>query len=195
MTTDVPKALPVAVLDACVLYPPSLRDFLMWLAAGKVYAPRFTEKIHEEWTRNVQKDNPHLSTERLSRTLGLMNRVSPGALVNGYESRINALSLPDPNDRHVLAAAIESRAALIVTFNLKDFPDTRLLPFSVAAIHPDDFCLQLYQGEPGDFIQAVQKHRASLLRPPKTVPDYLETLANTKLPQISRILLRHADEI
>ncbi len=112
----------VAVLDACVLYPPSLRDLLMWLAASRVYAPRWTEEIHVEWIRNVLANNLDVTPAQLDRTRRLMNQVAPHCAISGYETHIPTLRLPDANDCHVLAAAIKANATAIVTFNLPDFP-------------------------------------------------------------------------
>lgn len=118
----------VAVLDACVLYPPSLRDLFMRLASALVYQPRWTEDIHQEWMRNVLKDRPQLTRAQLERTRRLMDGISDESLVTGYEDRISKLTLPDPDDRHVLAAALTAEAAVIVTFNLSDFPKSALAP-------------------------------------------------------------------
>ena len=128
----------IAVLDACVLYPPSLRDLLMWMATVRIYAPRLTEEIHAEWIRNVLANNLELTLDQLDRTRRLVNQVIPGCVVSGYEKHISTMRLPDPNDRHVLAAAIEAHAEMIVTFNLPDFPDTMLRKYGVRAIHPDN---------------------------------------------------------
>lgn len=67
-----------------------------------------------------------------------MDRHVPGALVTGFESLIPGIRLPDTDDRHVVTAAVKTRAEAIVTFNLKDFPEQALAPFGVRAIHPDD---------------------------------------------------------
>lgn len=128
----------LAVLDACVLYPPSLRDLLMHLAVAGAYMPRWTEEIHAEWIRNVLADNPDVTPTQLKRTRRLMNQTLPDSIVSGYEARIPALNLPDANDRHVLAAAIEAEAPLIVTFNLSDFPTAVLRTYGVRAVHPDN---------------------------------------------------------
>lgn len=112
--------------DSCVLYPAPLRDLLMHLAVTNLYQAKWTDAIHDEWTRNVLKDRPDLRPEQLQRTRELMNAHVLDCLVTGYESLINGLSLPDQDDRHVLAAAIHAGADLIVTFNLKDFPDGSL---------------------------------------------------------------------
>jgi hypothetical protein len=75
----------VAVLDACVLYPPSLRDLLMWLAVGRIFQPRWTNDIHDEWIRNVLVDNPEIQHKQLERTRLLMDSIRDENLVTGYE--------------------------------------------------------------------------------------------------------------
>ena len=141
-----------AVLDACVLYPAPLRDFLMRLALW-LYQPKWTEAIHDEWIRNVLGDRPELSQTRLERTRDLMNRNGGDCLVMGYEALIPTLTLPDPGDRHVLAAAIIAKAPVIVTFNLSDFPAKALMPYQIRAIPPDDFAVSLYRSEPEEFVR------------------------------------------
>ena len=166
----------VAVLDACVLYPPSLRDLLMWLASVLIYEPRVTEEIHAEWIRNVLSDNSAVTPAQLDRTRRLMNQAAPNCLVSGCEARIPALSLPDEGDRHVLAAAIESGASVIVTYNLSDFPNSVLSGYGMEALHPDVFLLALFDQDAALFLRGVQAHRASLKKPPKTAQEYLATL-------------------
>src|SRR5690606_33943199 len=98
-----------AVLDACVLYPAPLRDFLMHLALMGAFQPKWTNAIHEEWIRNVLINRPDLSRKQLERTRQLMESHILDASVSGYESLIPFIQLPDEDDRHVLAAAIVSR--------------------------------------------------------------------------------------
>ena len=126
----------IAVLDACVLYPAPLRDLFMWLALGDLFSACWTEEIHREWIRNVLANRPDLRPAQLARTRDLMNSRIRGCLVTGYESLIETITLPDPDDRHVLATAIHAGADLIVTFNLKDFPAAVLQPLSIAASIP-----------------------------------------------------------
>jgi predicted nucleic acid-binding protein len=115
--------LPVtAVYDANVLYPAPVRDLFIRLPQAGLVRARWTETIHEEWIRSVPKDNPHLSAERLARTRTPMNEAVRDCLVTGYEDLVASLSLPDPDDRHVLAAAIRAGADVIATCNLADFP-------------------------------------------------------------------------
>ena len=119
--------------DACVLYPAPLRDLLMHIAVTDLYRAKWTDAIHDEWTRNVLRDRPDLKREQLQRTRDLMNSHARDCLVTGYERLINAVTLPDPDDRHVLAAAIRAGADIIVTFNLNDFPEKYLMPYGIEA--------------------------------------------------------------
>ncbi len=178
----------VAVLDACVLYPPSLRDMLMWLASARVYAPRFTEEIHTEWIRNVLADNSDVTPAQLDRTRRLMNQSVPNCLVSGYETRIPGLKLPDADDRHVLAAAIEARAQIIVTFNLMDFPSAVLRAQGVQAVHPDIFLAGLFDEQRELFLSGLRDHRASLRNPPKTAAGYTQTLRATGLKRLAALV-------
>jgi hypothetical protein len=90
---------PIALLDACVLYPAPLRDFLMHLTLLDLFRARWTEAIHEEWMRNVLAQRPDLKPAQLLRTKELMNAHTRDALVEGYEGLIETVRLPDPNDR------------------------------------------------------------------------------------------------
>ena len=193
MTPAEPKT--IAVLDACVLYPPSLRDLLMWLATVEAYAPRLTEDIHAEWIRSVLADKQEVTPAQLDRTRRLMNQVSPHCLVSGYEALIPTLSLPDANDRHVLAAAITAGAAVIVTFNLPDFPIPALEAYGIEPLHPDVFLSALFDDDPELFLQAVRTHRASLHSPPKNPTEYLQTLKANGLKKLAQRLEDSLDRI
>jgi len=178
----------IAVLDACVPYPPALRDLLMWLAVVKAYEPRWSEGIHSEWMRNVLTDRTDITLDQLERTRRLMDAIDPRSLVSGYEVHIPALKLPDENDRHVLAAAIQAGASVIVTYNLSDFPHEALSLHGVRALHPDGFLVSLMRHESSRFIRAMQSHRASLRNPPKSEDEYLATLRCLRLTSTARRL-------
>ncbi len=178
----------VAVLDACVLYPAFLRDLLLWLATGLVYRPRWTEAIHAEWMNALLADRPDLTVEQLARTRTLMDQVDPESLVTGYEGLVPSLSLPDPDDRHVLAAAIAAKASVIVTLNLTHFPKAALMPYHVRPVHPDAFLTSLLRREPEAFTEGLRRHRASLRRPARTGREYLEALARSGLPKLAGLL-------
>jgi len=176
------------VYDASVLYPAPLRDLLMWLALTDLFKARWTEEIHQEWIRNVLKNRPDLTFPQLDRTKNLMNANVRDALVIGYESLIPRLDLHDLNDRHVLAAAIQSRADFIITFNLKDFPPLVLANYGVEAIHPDEFILDLIDIDSAKVCQSAQKQRKTLKNPPLTLEQYLDTLMRQGLPQSATAL-------
>jgi hypothetical protein len=105
-----------------VLYPAPLRDFLIRLGLSGRFRARWSAQIHDEWKRNLLLNRPDLTAEQLNRTSALMDRAIPDALISGYEELIAGLTLPDIDDRHVLAATIRCNASVIVTFNEKDFP-------------------------------------------------------------------------
>src|SRR3954471_14355891 len=173
----------VAVYDACVLYPNFLRDFLVRLAIhGRrqgVLRAKWTGRIHREWIRAVLRQRPELRTA-LRRTRQLMDQHVRGCRVRGYERWEQRLSLPDPDDRHVLAAALACVADVIVTFNTADFPPAVLAPFHVVAVEPDPFVYQLMTT--GIVESAAADHRASLTRPPLTAAEYLAALVRHGLP-------------
>jgi predicted nucleic acid-binding protein len=172
-----------AVYDACVLYPAPLRDLLMELALTDLFRARWSEEIHKEWMRSVLKNNTKLKMSQLLRTKGFMDANVRDALVTGFESLIPSLTLPDPNDRHVLAAAIRCQADVIVTFNLKDFPSDYLLSFDIEAQHPDEFILYLLDLYPVQVCRAVEKVRQRLRNPTMDYERYLSNLLRQGLPQ------------
>ena len=177
-----------ALYDACVLYPAPLRDLLMRLALTDLFRARWSNQIHNEWIENLLEERPELDRKRLERTRELMNSHVRDCIVTGYEGLIDALSLPDPDDRHVLAAAIRTRAHVIVTFNLRDFPPEALEPFCIEAQHPDEFISHLIDLAPGAVCGAVKHQRQCLKNPPKTVDELLEAFARQRLPEtVSRL--------
>jgi predicted nucleic acid-binding protein len=174
--------------DASVLYPAPLRDLLMQLALTDLYRARWTEQIHQEWIRSLLKKRPNLTAEQLDYTRQLMNRHVRDCLIAHYESLIPALSLPDPDDRHVLAAAIKGEVDVIVTMNLRDFPVSVLSQYEVEAQHPDDLIVDLIDLDPYAVVEAVKICRARLKNPPKTVEEYLYTLTKQQLAvSVSRL--------
>jgi predicted nucleic acid-binding protein len=177
-----------AIFDSCVLYPAPLRDLLMRLAVADLFRARWTDQIHDEWMRSVLADRPDLTRGQLERTRQLMNAHVRDSLVTGYEALVGGLTLPDPDDRHVLAAAIQTRAAVIVTFNLKDFPEAILRPLGIEAQHPDEFLVHLLDLSPASVCAAVKRQRLALKRPPKSVDQLLAVLEQQQLPEsVSRL--------
>ena len=136
-----------------------------------------------------------LVAEQLRRTAERMAQAIPDSLITGFERFANTIELPDPDDRHVLAAALVGHADAIVTFNLKDFPATTLEPLGLEAQHPDDFVVnQLHLNLP-EALKAVKAQRARLMRPTQTAAELLATLARCGLPQTASLLAENAELI
>jgi hypothetical protein len=125
---------------------------------------RFAQKQRRSYQRTARADPPP------------DERPCADALVTDFDQLTGILQLPDPDDRHVLAAAIKGRADLIVTANLKDFPRSELAPWGIEAQHPDEFLTHQFHLSQPQFLTAVKAVRLRLKKPPKTVEDYLDTL-------------------
>ncbi|USU02191.1 PIN domain-containing protein [Pseudomonas siliginis] len=177
-----------AVYDACVLYPAPLRDFLMWLALSGLYRARWTQEVHHEWKRNLLKNRSDLTLEQLDRTSQLMDLAIPDACIDGYEDLVSGLTLPDENDRHVLAAAIRCGADVIVTFNLKDLPTRHLAPYGIEAQHPDEFVENLFHLDSAAVVAAAQSQRRQLKTPNVEVDKYLGFLQRQGLVESVKAL-------
>jgi predicted nucleic acid-binding protein len=127
----------IVVYDANVLYPNTLRDLLIRIAQlPRIVQAKWTDEILDEMLEALRKNLPDISEEKTSRLRERMNAAVRDCLVVGYEPLIEVLDLPDPDDRHVLAAAVKVNAQLIVTWNRKDFPQDKLTPWGVKAKSP-----------------------------------------------------------
>jgi hypothetical protein len=170
-----------ALFDASVLYPATIRDILMQLAVTDLFRAKWTADIHEEWMRSLLRGRPQFKRTDLERTRTLIDMAVRDCLVTGYQQLIPSLTLPDPDDCHVLAAAIVGRCDVIVTLNLKDFPEAALAPYGIEPQHPDEFLSNHLNLAPGVFCDAIRKVRARLKNPPFTAPQYLDVLTHNGL--------------
>ena len=186
---------PVAVYDACVLYPFHLRNVLIQCAFDGLVEARWTDDIHAEWMRNLAGSSPGTSLERLQATRDLMKAVLPDADVADHRTLIPNLSLPDPDDRHVLAAAIAVKASLIVTWNLKHFPAADLRPHGVTAISPDDFLVGLHSSHWSALIASIKLARQNLRRTLPTAEEFVDALEAQGLTRFSAILRRKSAQL
>ena len=187
MASERPASPPVVVLDANLLYPFQLRNLLVQFGVDGVLAPRWTARIHEEWIGNLVAAG-RVPLHRLRHTRDLMDRVLPNADVKGWECHMEGLVLPDPDDRHVLAAALAAGAGTILTMNLRDFPATALAARGVQAVHPDDFLCELHHADPELVRASAEAAHANLSRSAPSFRDYLDTLERQGLPALAQRL-------
>jgi predicted nucleic acid-binding protein len=176
----------VAIYDACVLYPAPLRDLLIRLAVKHLFQAKWSDEILDEVFRNILKQRPDLNARKLERTRQLMIEAVPDCLVRGHRALIAGLALPDPDDRHVLAAAIRAGAQVVVTANLSDFPNDALSPFGIESQHPDDFVMNLIDLAANVVRETVEEQAAALRSPSQTVDQLLTKLAEVGLRRSSQ---------
>ena len=170
------------ILDANILYGARLTSILLFLAERKLFRARWTNDIHDEWVRNLKVKRPDLDEASIERRRRSMDAALPDALVDGYQS-ITIDGLPDADDGHVIAAAMLVRASMIVTFNIRDFPDEVLKPLRIEARHPDDFLLDQFTLAPTLFAEAARLDRTHYRKPALTVTEYLDALERAGVPK------------
>lgn len=171
-----------AFLDANVLYPAPLRDILLELAVSDLFQARWSLFVLDEMKRNILKNRPDLSKDRLDKTIELMNAHCRDCITDIPESLVESIyGLPDHNDRHVVAGALISRSHAIVTWNLKDFPKANLDEYRLEPIDPDTFLEAQFDLDNGRFLECISRVRKRLKFPEKTVDEYLSTLIQQRL--------------
>ncbi len=183
----------VAFLDASVLYPALLRNMLMYFAVNDLYHPRWSARVHEEWMTALLRNRPDITRAQIERTRRLMEAEIDDAVVEGYEHLIASLTLPDADDRHVLAAAIHCGATVLVTANLRDFPAPILTSFGLLAEHPDAFLLRLLNTDPELGLAAFEELCANRNNPPQTPREITELLRRQGLTATAAALNERLD--
>ena len=175
-----------AVLDANVLYPATLRSLLVDLAVLKAYEAHWTALIQQEWQHNLLKNRPELPAWKLQRVEDMMNKALPTASVSDYEVAGTDINLPDPDDVHVLAVALAAGAEVIVTANLRDFPEQVLAQYGVRAISPSEFLTDLLAEQPMLVHQALQAQIERYRNPPVDMNQLLQQLAQQGAAEFTR---------
>ena len=184
-----------AVLDACVLYPVCVADALMSMAVAGLYAAKWSIAIEQEWIRNLERSRPELAG-KLDRRRALMRDANPDWEVPEASCIAVAagLVLPDPDDAHVLAAAIAGHADCIVTANLRDFPSEILGVYGLCAIHPDDFLIAQLDLDPLRALAAFKEMRSRSKSPPLTPDEFATAFERNGLAAMAE-RLREAAEL
>ena len=178
-----------ALLDANVLYSVAISDALMEVAATGIYAAKWSNAIDEEWVRNLAKNKNRAEADFHTRRES-MHDACPDWEVpeEGWKLIEPCLTLPDVNDRHVLAAAVAGHADSIVTINIKHFPASVLEPLGITALHPDEFLLQQLELEPLVVLPAFKVMRARLKNPAFTPEKFVDAMERNGLIQTAAFL-------
>ena len=182
-----------AVLDANVLHPAFVRSALLWFADERLFQPLWSDRLLAEWRRSVQRRFPEVTDDQLDKLQGSMTSAFPDAEVTGYEPFVGSIELPDPDDRHVVAAALVGKASGIVTANTKDFPPGTLAPLAIEVVHPDDFIVNIIDLHPSRAVAACRRHREALSKSKPSPAAFLDLYAQAGLIQARQRLQPHQD--
>lgn len=183
-----------ALLDANILYPAPVRDTFPQLAADDLFGAKWIADIHREWMGALLRNEPRRDRAALERTRDLIGQATRDCLVADYET-IPALDLPDPDDRHVLAAAIVEKCDVIITFNMRDFPPAGLKPYGIDAQHPGEFLVHMLSQTPSPFLDAIRKILSRLVAPPVSARSYVATLSGLGLTGTAKALAEFSGQL
>ncbi|AXK87325.1 PIN domain-containing protein [Nocardia farcinica] len=171
------------VLDTCVLWPSLQRDFLLSLAVEGLYRPLWSERILEELemheaAKRVGRGTEQQAAHAFARNLiDRMTSAFDDALVENWQPHEGTFGLPDPDDEHVLAAAVVGGAGAVVTHNVRDFPRNRV-PHHIQILEPAQFAADTVSVSPQTALLAVETMAARFHHPPMSVAQVLRMLAD-----------------
>jgi hypothetical protein len=186
---------PVVVFDACILYPFHLRNIVVQIAVDRLVDARWTDEIHDEWIRSVVATMPAIPIERLQITQRLMNDALPGAMVTGYQRHIQTVTLPDPDDRHVVAAGIAGGASIVLTWNLRDFPAREMKKHGLRRQTPDAFLVGLCDQAPDLTLASLANARRNLSKTRVSASDFVNIVKNQGLIRLSARIAGHLTDL
>lgn len=172
------------VYDTSALYGNLQRDLLIRVARSRsrLVRAKWTDDILDElFIALARRSNPRIPEPSLGRLRSLIERSVEDWRITGHLPLVDALDLPDPDDRHVLAAAIKARAQVIVTENLRDFPEASLAPWDIRAKHPDAFLADIADLRPGLLPSILRDIADERTRPPNTPEALMVRMEELKL--------------
>lgn len=182
----------IVVLDANVLYPFRMRDALLRFAEAGLFRARWSQMILDEWINSLIKNKPEFE-ENISSQITAIHRSFPEGLIDGFEDLIDSIKLPDPNDRHVVAAGIVADAEHIVTENLKDFPDDAISKYGIEAVSADDFLASTFELYPEAATSALNKMRNAYRNPTMSPAFFLTDLQANGMPKLVSLAKQYID--
>lgn len=175
------------LIDACVLYPTVLRGIVLGVAKRGYFTPLWSDRILEEWRRAAARhEEPTIAETEIV----LAKLAFPSAIVTVSETTRSGLSLPDPDDNHVLAAAIDGQAGELLTLNLKDFPTRTLSAHGIIRRDPDGFLLEALDANKEDVDAAVQNVLIAAASHGIDVNNPRALLKRARLPRLAKALFQ-----
>ncbi len=175
------------LLDACIIFPTVMREMLMETAALGGFTPLWSNEILEEWRHAAGRADFEMGGIA-GVEIALLKASWPDAMVQTNPEVIETLSLPDRNDRHVLAAAIAGEAEFLLTKNLKDFPTKTLARHDIIRREPDGFLMELAQNGPVDMLEVGRKVQARAVKASGRPQLIRPLLKRTGLPRMGKFL-------
>ena len=179
-------ALFSAFLDACVIVPLAPCDTLLRMADAGAFRPLWSRKVVDEAQRALERVHPDIDPNRFRSRFRSMDEAFEDALVHDWERLVSAIQLPDPDDAHVVAAAVVGRADVIVTENTKHFPPSALKPLRITAVRLDEFLLDQFDLAPTATCRTITEQAAAMRRPPVDPAQLLDRLARSGAPRFAR---------
>jgi predicted nucleic acid-binding protein len=177
-----------ALFDTNVLFGFHLNDVILGMAERGLFRPLWSEEILAELSGNlIEQGLPKANAER---RINAMRRVFPDATVRGYEDLTGNMT-NDPKDRHVLAAGIRANCEVLVTFNLKDFPEDSVAAYDIEIVHPDKFLLDQLDLYPGPTVGVLRQLIADYSNPTLQMEDLLVRLADAGVPEFASAVRRY----
>ena len=174
------------LIDTCVLFPTLLREIVIGTAKAGFFEPRWSQGILDEWRHAMAREGEDglLAVES---EIAILAARFPSASVNVLDQLKESLHLPDPDDRHVLAAAISGECEELLTLNLKDFQSRTLSMHGVLLRDPDGFLVEFLSAEPEKMLQVIGTAvKAAQLRKPEVTKRGL--LKRARLPKLGKAL-------
>ena len=178
-----------ALLDACVLCGALRRNLLLSLAEAGFFRAMWSERILDETQKCISRTTRCASNG--SRQRIRIENAFPDSLVNVSEILEQNLGLPDPEDDHVLAAAIAAQASVIVTDNLRDFPMRNISPHEIEALSADDFIANTIELSPTETIPILKRMRRRMKRPAFEAKDFVDYAKQQGLVQVAEIMKKY----
>ena len=178
-------AVPVATLDACILFQGRLTNLLLHLAEAKAFEPIWSDDIHAEWMMNLHA-SMGIPRDRIAYRRHEMERAFPVANIPATPTLVAAVrrlsrTAAQRKDAHVVATAVAARATVIITHNIRDFAPQVLSCYGLSKVRPDPCCVDLLASHQDQVVAGLRAHRASLRRTPMSPARYIDHLADDKL--------------